>query len=145
MLSFFGVIFVVNGIFVYMATTTWTGISTEKAYEKGLRYNETLEAVQNQSRLGWKSTVAFAKPYDNLVVRFETQNGAPVSGLRITGMAVRPTHEGYDQALTFTEAQPGDYAATVRLPLQGVWRIELVAASQDGKAFRADHKLMVSP
>ena len=43
-LAFFGVIFVLDGIFVYTAISTQTGVIAEKAYEKGLNYNETLKS-----------------------------------------------------------------------------------------------------
>ncbi|MBT8002641.1 MAG: FixH family protein [Rhodospirillales bacterium] len=143
MLGFFGVIFVVNGIFVYMATTTWTGLSTENAYKKGIRYNDTLDAARAQDQLGWQSKVAVGKGSDNLIAQFKAKDGAPVTGLKIIGTAVRPTHEGYDKKLIFVETQSGTYVANGRLPLKGNWRIELVATSSDGKSFRVNHTLLV--
>jgi nitrogen fixation protein FixH len=145
MLSFFGIIFVVNGIFVYMAMTTWTGLSTENAYKKGIKYNETLEAARRQDSLGWQSKIMFAKNSNSLVVQFKSRGGAPVAGLNIVGTAVRPTHEGYDQEMTFVESGRGAYTARVRFPLNGNWRIELVAKSPNGNIFRAKHTLMVAP
>jgi len=43
---FFLVLFIVDGIFVYLATSTHTGVVTENAYEKGLRYNEVIERAR---------------------------------------------------------------------------------------------------
>ena len=145
MLGFFGVIFVVNGIFVYKATTTWTGVSTENAYEKGVRYNDTLVAAEAQNRLGWQSRINFVKADNRLVINFTTRNNVPISGLKIEGKAVRPTHQGYDLNLTFSESPNGSYYAIAKLPLKGHWRIEVLATSQNGKSFRVNHTLMVSP
>jgi nitrogen fixation protein FixH len=42
----FLVVFIVNGIFVYMAVTTNHGVVTENAYEKGLRYDEVVAEIR---------------------------------------------------------------------------------------------------
>ena len=47
--AFFGVMLAANGVFVYVATTTFSGLSTDDAYRKGLSYNETIRAFKLQS------------------------------------------------------------------------------------------------
>ena len=44
----FGIVFAVNGVFVYFAVSTWPGLSQSDAYEKGLRYNEVIRAALAQ-------------------------------------------------------------------------------------------------
>lgn len=44
----FAVIFAVNGLFVYLATSTNKGVVTENAYEKGRDYNHIVEEVRKQ-------------------------------------------------------------------------------------------------
>ena len=44
----FLVIFAVNGLFVYLATTTHNGVVTENAYEKGLDYERIVDEVRKQ-------------------------------------------------------------------------------------------------
>ena len=51
--GFFGVMLAVNGVFVHFATATFSGVSTEDAYRKGLHYNETIAAFQVQQATGW--------------------------------------------------------------------------------------------
>jgi nitrogen fixation protein FixH len=58
MLIFFGVIFVVNGVFIYLARSTFTGVSTEDAYHKGLAYNDVIRAAGSQHTLGWQAVDA---------------------------------------------------------------------------------------
>lgn len=48
LLAFFGVLASVNAFFVYTAVTTNTGVVTENAYEKGLRYNEILKEARRR-------------------------------------------------------------------------------------------------
>ena len=46
MLVFFGVILGVNGMFLYSALSTYTGVVSDEPYRKGLNYNERIEAYR---------------------------------------------------------------------------------------------------
>jgi len=52
LIGFFGVMFLVNGIFVYFAVATFSGGDTSDPYRKGLHYNETLQAADRQAERG---------------------------------------------------------------------------------------------
>ena len=47
---FFGLIFLVNGVFLYYALTTFGGGETSNPYRKGLHYNETLAEAARAGR-----------------------------------------------------------------------------------------------
>jgi nitrogen fixation protein FixH len=53
LLSFFGVIFAVNGALIYAAVSTHTGLVANEPYRKGLAYNERILADERQAQLGW--------------------------------------------------------------------------------------------
>ena len=50
--AFFVFIAIMDGIFVYLATTTHSGVVTENAYQKGLNYNQYITAYDQQEMLG---------------------------------------------------------------------------------------------
>lgn len=50
----FMVVFVVNGIFVYLAVNTNNGVVTENAYEKGMDYTRIVTEVRKQRALEQK-------------------------------------------------------------------------------------------
>ena len=52
--SIFAAFLLANGIMIYFAVASWTGVGTENAYERGLAYNQTLDAVRAQEALGWQ-------------------------------------------------------------------------------------------
>ena len=54
LLGFFGVMMAVNGIFVYLALSSFSGLETVNAYVKGLDYNATLRRGAAQKALGWQ-------------------------------------------------------------------------------------------
>ena len=58
-IAFFGVIFLVNGIFVYYALGTFGGGDTSDPYRKGLHYNDTLAEAARQADQGWKEELVY--------------------------------------------------------------------------------------
>ncbi len=136
-ISFFVIIFLANIAFVYFALSSWTGLSTENAYEKGVRYNETIARAEAQRKLGWQSTVDFDG--DNLVVKLVGKDGNFISGRIVQVEIIRPVHEGLDQKLKLREAGQGIYQAPLKIPQSGRWWVDISV----GKQYRMRHELQV--
>lgn len=125
--AFFGVIFVVNGIFLYSALSTYTGVVSKQPYRKGLAYNERIAADEKQKQLGWQDFVALDRESERLVATFKDRQGSPVTGLAIAGVVGRPSTDELDQEVTLKETQSGRYEASVGPHAEGVWLVELKA------------------
>ncbi len=61
LIAFFGVIFAVNGYFLYSALSTHTGVVAIEPYRKGLAYNERIAADERQKALGWQRQTSLAR------------------------------------------------------------------------------------
>lgn len=125
----FGVVVAVNAIMIYIAATTWTGITTNRSYDKGLTYNRNLEAAARQEALGWQvaiETTTDGEREGSLKVSLADAEGAPLERAQLTATFERPTHEGYDFALELAPAGGGIYAARFTVPLDGVWDLRIV-------------------
>ena len=146
--GFFGVIFAVNGTMAYLGAISFTGLSTEQAYEKGRTYNKQLARNDVQRALGWTVTLqaepqTTAGPHRirlNLVVTDKT--GQPLTGAGVQALLVRPTHEGYDREISLTEGRTGTYVAFVDLPLPGQWEVRALVSSA-GRDFRLVERISV--
>lgn len=145
----FGVIIIVNGIMAYIAANTWTGLETKNAFKEGQAFNSKLAQKTAQTALGWKVGLQFKsfpvpdRPHGGQVqMRFIDANGMDIIGLNIKAIAKRPTHEGYDQVLDFTDRGEGRYIAVTSLPLPGLWDVQ-VETSLDGQVFKAQHRIQV--
>jgi nitrogen fixation protein FixH len=120
----------------YFATSTFTGLSTEEPYQKGLAYNQNLAAAKAQDAMGW-AVDAQVEPQPaqghrvRVVVTYKDRDGKPVQGLNVNARVVRPTAAGYDSNLVFSPADPGQYVALLDLPLEGVWDMDVVAKGKD--------------
>ena len=142
-IGFFGVVFVVNGVFVWQATDTWRGLDTPDAYVKGLAWNATLERAAAQKALGWQIEVSLdgARP----VVRLFDRDGRPLGGLAVTGVARRPVDEHADRALVLVGSGDGAYRADSDLPAHGQWDLRVEVARRDGPPFLIEQRLWLPP
>jgi nitrogen fixation protein FixH len=139
LVAFFGVMFIVNGIFVYFAVSTFSGGDTSDPYRKGLNYNDTLKAAVRQEERGWQSNVAYDDKTGWLELRFTDKNAAPITGLGIRAKLSRPATDKEDRHIVLTETGQGVYAAAVVLA-PGLWVIS-VASREGGKSQGAVYRL----
>ncbi len=126
----FGVVFAVNGALIWIATSTWTGISTNHAYDKGITYNRNLEAAERQAALGWQASlevVPGAGLAGTLAVRLVDARGRPLERLDVRADFERPTQQGHDFGVALERSAAGTYAAPFEAPLAGVWDVRVVA------------------
>ena len=141
----FGVVVAVNAVLVVFAMTSWSGLETEQAYQKGLAYNETLAAVAEQEARGWNAKLSFAQTSErsgHLALLLADEGGAPVTGLEITARVVRPTVTGYDQIVALAPAGGGRYGVDLDLPLAGQWQVDLEAVGK-GAPYKLRDRIMV--
>lgn len=152
LILFFGSIFAVNGIFLYEALSTHTGVISTQPYRKGLDYNSRIAFEKEMEARGWTEEVVIDENRDGLTLSLADKHGRPVSGLRIAGFVGRPSTEQQDIALTLAETAPGSghYRAAVH-PLEiGAWMIDLEATEMTSEGtekpvYRLRKRLWVKP
>lgn len=141
-----GVVAIVNGILAYFATSTFNGLVTDNAYEKGNNYNATLAMARQQAQLGWTADVGMTPVGGGhkaaLTVRYADKAGKPVDGLTVQAMAQRPTVTGYDATISFAATGNGTYVAQAELPLGGEWDFDLVATG-DGAVHQVQRRFII--
>lgn len=137
----------VNGVLLFLALDTWSGLETEDSYRKGVAYNRALAGAKAQAALGWTMDLAFVADggggrRGDLTVRFRDGGGRAVTGLAVEARMIRPTHEGYDTTAALGHRGGGVYGAAITLPLSGQWTVR-VHARRDGDIFQASHRIQV--
>jgi nitrogen fixation protein FixH len=144
MLLFFGLIFTVNGTFFYFAIDSWPGLVTDKPYESGLVYNQILDDAEKQSQLGWESRIDITKAADGYTVTatLHDKNDQPLSGLAVDVVLRRPVNDVENIQASLLNYAPGIYTATLNLPAQGRWYVDLYV-SRDGNTYRSEQEFMV--
>jgi len=118
----------VNGVMIWFAATSWTGLVTDRPYDRGLDYNRNLEAAAAMAALGWQVKLVAATRTDGtreFVLEAREESGEPLAGLVIEGKLERPVHEGADRELVFAPVGPGLYRAVLDALPPGQWQAHL--------------------
>lgn len=135
---FFVVQFAGFGWFYHLASTSYTGLVTEQAYEKGLQYNQTITKAEEQAQLGWTATIV--KGEDGIRLSLRDQDKKPLSGATVFLWLVRPVHSGVDQKLQMKQSEAGVYYAPVAVPEKGLWEAR-IEASKGNKHYQAAQRM----
>jgi nitrogen fixation protein FixH len=130
LVAFFGAVFAVNGVFLYQALATNTGIVANEPYRMGLHYNERIADQAAQDALGWTDAVDLTAAGD-LTLTLTGKTGAPVSGLAFETVVGRPATSTYDVGATLTETAPGVYRAHLTGIAEGTWQVDIAARHVD--------------
>src|SRR5271165_1857453 len=125
LLGFFGIVFAVNGYFLFVSLDTLPGEERGATYEAGLKYNRILAAERSQESLHWVHK-AQSLPNGGVSVRMTGAEGAPVAGLNIEGWLDRPASKGAIP-LTFKETDTGRYEAPMASLPAGSWILTIKA------------------
>jgi nitrogen fixation protein FixH len=145
--GFFGAMLIANGIFIYLAVSTFDG--TEKdAYAKGIKYNARIEAAKAQEALGWSHRVGLAAD-GTVTLAITGRDGAPLRKLALEGEISRPAAQRLSQPLAFTEAEDGSFRAMTAGLESGNWLITVNArkmgAGDSGAAYQLKERLWLAP
>jgi nitrogen fixation protein FixH len=117
MLTFFGVIIVVNMTMVYFATHSWTGLVVKNSYVASQEFNAKTERLERTSAHVHSKIQYKAK---RLSISFLDAAGQALAATSVTMTLGRPSHEGEDRVITFTSAENGIYEAKLELG-RGQW------------------------
>lgn len=144
LMAFFAVVFAANIVFVWLANESWSGLSTEDAYRKGLAYNDTLARAEVQRALGWQASTdirARADGRHELVVTLREREGRPVDGRTVTANFRWPVSEGQDFTTALAQVGPGEYRAAFTPPTLGQWNLHVEVARGDEAPFLIETRL----
>lgn len=134
----------VNGVLVYFALGTWSGLVVERPYERGVQYNRLLEEAARQDRLGWQFDIALetAGESTRIVVQAMDAVGKPLSGLSLRASIERPVEREEHGTVLLGEQQPGRYAASLGRLRPGQWQTRLVAERGADSASTAQRQII---
>lgn len=142
----FLVFLIANGVMVYFAGRSWTGLETESAYEKGLAYNDTIAAAEAQAALGWRVDVEAGVAGVSeawIEVRLADREGRPIAAQQVWARLVRPTSEGHDRDAALTAVGAGRYRGVFDLSLPGQWDLR-VRIEHAGGVYRTSRRVFLN-
>ncbi|MCE3255810.1 MAG: fixH [Rickettsiaceae bacterium] len=143
---FFSTFIIVDIIYITIAEKTWRGVYTEDGYQKGLKYNQSIEAVKNQENLGWDLQIKY-QPTKNkagtLQVDLLDKNHERITDAIVTAKIRRPVQEGADFSLPLKfDPATSSYKSAIEFPLIGQWDLEIIA-KKNGDIYQQVKRIVV--
>lgn len=147
-LGFFGFMFVVNGIFLWTAITTFPGEDVDKSYLAGVDYNHELARRAFQSEQGWRAEVGVepAGAASELRVRLLNRADAPLVAKTVAATLRHPADRNLDQVVELTAIGGGEYVGALSGLEAGTWtaRVEAdIDPEKEGFEFEAQKQLEI--
>lgn len=128
--------FAIVGLFFFTllggAITLWLALSSRSElihpspYERGLAFQEVIDARNVAASEGWKLQSSFDSDSAELVVRLSGRDGAPIVNARLFVRAAFPASSAHDweAALTEDPENPGRYVRKMTEIRAGLWLME---------------------
>jgi nitrogen fixation protein FixH len=130
----------VNAVLVFFAMSSWSGVATSRAFERGIAYNRVLAAAAAEDALGWQAEIAYRS--GSLVVALRDADGRPIDRAVVAVEAERPLERHGAVSATLQAAGEGRYVAKVDDLRAGQWDIRLSVA-HDGAAAHLTRRIVV--
>lgn len=130
LLVFFGVTVAVNIYFTVVAVTSFRGEDVPRSYRQGLEYNQTLDARDVQTQMGWRAKVNVTQNDTNLLVRIENKDGVAPAGVTVIGRMRHRTDTDLDVVVDFIPRGQGIFVADVSR-LSGEYTLKGFAQNSD--------------
>ncbi|MEO1029698.1 MAG: FixH family protein [Pseudomonadota bacterium] len=130
-LAFFGLMFAVNGVFLFNAITSFPGEDIEKSYRQGVNYNQVLNARADMADLGWQAELGMIDR--DVVFRLEDADAQAIYGRDVTGLLRRPATTSADTEITLNHRKVGEYRADLSGLKTGRWEATIRVMSADGE------------
>lgn len=121
----FAVIFSVNGLFVYFATSTMPGVVQKNHFEVGVDYNHVIAKSEAQQIRGWQSTLTAENGELNFVIK--NKEGRFIEQASVMATLSRPVGNYTPQEIILTYAGEGRYSIPFNYPYAGQWTIQIDA------------------
>lgn len=121
----FAVVLMANGIMVFFAFDSFTGVSTDDSYRRGLGFNTQLEARQRAKALAWRVAARLDGPAEGgrVTLALHDKAGRPLSSAGVRAEFRRPIEQGLDFAVALKPLGDGRYDAPVRALRRGQWQV----------------------
>ncbi len=142
--GFFGTVFAVNGVMIYEALSTLSGVDTDSAYQAGLQFEQEVAAVKAQDARHWHVDAKLTPSAggERLDVSARDGAGQPLAGLQASAVFERPTDRRLDHNVVLIEAAAGRYRGNAEIA-SGQWELVIELTRQGEQMFRSKNRVIL--
>jgi len=139
LVCFFGAVFVINGVMIKAATSTFGGVETASSYKAGLQFKQEVAAAEQQDARHWKIDGSLKRNgAGDAVLDFAARDeaGAPLTGLTAEVRLVHPADARLDHAIKVDRIGAGQFRGEAAVP-RGQWELLVDLYRDDARVFRS--------
>ena len=146
LLSFFGAVFVVNGVMIKAATSTFGGVETTCSYKAGLTFKHEIAAAEQQDARHWKIDGTLKRNGAGeavLDINARDPAGAPLTGLRAEARLAHPADARLDHAIKLDRIGAGQFHGEAAAQ-RGQWELLVDLYRGDDRVFRSRSRVTLN-
>ncbi len=144
LLAFFGVIFAVNGVMIYEALSTLSGVDTDSAYQAGLMYEHEVAQAEKQDARRWQvdAELTPVSAGERLDLSARDATGRPLGGMQAIATFERPTDRRRDRDVVLVEDGGGRFHGNAAVGA-GQWDLVIVLSRHGEQMFRSKNRIFL--
>ncbi len=139
LMAFFGLVFVVNGVMIRAAISTFGGVETLSSYKAGLQFEHEVDLVGQQDALNWQVDGKLTRDRAGeavLDVTVRDAQGAPLAGLTADARLAHPADERLDHVIVVRPIAAGVFHGAAQAQ-SGQWELIVDLYRGDQRVFRS--------
>jgi nitrogen fixation protein FixH len=139
LVAFFGVVFVVNGVMVRAAISTFGGVETLSSYKAGLQFEQEVGLVERQDALHWQVSGTLTRDSTGVAVLNMTARdakGEPLPGLTADARLAHPADDRLDRVMEIRPLAAGVFHGAAQAQ-PGQWELIVDLYRGDQRVFRS--------
>lgn len=137
LLSFFGLVFAVNGLMIKVAASTFGGVEVASSYKAGLKFGKDIAESRAQDALHWQVSGHIGRDREaNAVLEILAQdkNGVALADLDARARLIHPADSRRDVAIDLHKVAAGSFRGISQAPA-GQWELEIALERGDERVF----------
>jgi nitrogen fixation protein FixH len=139
LIGFFAIVFVVNGVLVQAATSTFRGMETGSSYQAGLVFRQEISSAERQEALHWQVEGKLMRNSQGdavLAISARDAQGVPLAGLNVSAHLAHPADARLDLAIPMKPAGDGAFRGE-EAAAPGLWELIIDLSRGDERLFRS--------
>lgn len=138
----FAIVFLVNGVMIWLAISSFSGLYGNGARNREANYNAVIAQQEAQDALGWKIDTQWRAGENRLQIDLAQANGRALSDATVTAQLVRPAEKRPSVPLELHDIGDGRFVAHVALPARGNWDLDILVVAK-GRDFALTKRLFL--
>lgn len=138
----FTIIVAVNGTMMWFAVGSFSGLYSDHARDRGLRYNRVVTAQRDRDALGWTVETGWRAERGVLELKLGDRAGRTLDGATVAVELIRPAERRAPISIAMAPLGDGRFAGTVALPARGNWDADIVVEA-GGHRFAVTRRLFL--